>query len=206
MKKIYLLSLLITTTIATAQQLYLEAGKTSSRFSYKDSEGVKLNNLQPSNHTFMAIGYRDWLIEDSGLMGLIGVRYAGYGAIGSDQILGDFWEWDINCLELDAGLDYQLFSIRDSSIYLKGGTSIGFLLQGTQTINNEVFNLKNVKDFDKPMIQVKLGAGFSHPISDNLSFYIEYAYAKSLIWVSKPQKFSIGSNNIAFGLLIDIER
>lgn len=198
--------LLVTTTLVTAQQIYLETGKTSSLFEYNNSQGVKLQNLQSTNHNFMAIGYRDRVVSNQKIKGSIGLRYMGYGTIGSDDKVGNFMQWDVNYLEIESGLDYPIFSIKKMTFYIKGTTSLGFLVQGTQTINNTVINLKKVEDFDKPLIDFRLGAGFSHPISENLSFYVQYMYGKSLVWVAKPEKLRIESNNISFGLLVNLSK
>lgn len=198
--------LLIATTLVTAQQIYLETGKTSSLFDYHNSQGVKLQNLQSTNHNFMAIGYRDRVISKQKTKGSVGLRYMGYGAIGSDDEVGNFMQWDVNYLEIEAGLDHPIFSIKKMSFYIKGTTSVGFLVQGVQTINNTVISLKKVEEFDKPLIDFRLGAGFSHPISENLSFYVQYMYGKSLVWVAKPEKLRIESNNISFGLLVNLSK
>jgi hypothetical protein len=56
MKKITLLILLLTsTTIATAQQLYVEAGKTMSSFDYKNSQGNSLDNLQEGKENILEL-------------------------------------------------------------------------------------------------------------------------------------------------------
>ncbi|SHL99093.1 outer membrane beta-barrel protein [Flavobacterium xanthum] len=206
MKKNTLLFLLmIASTFATAQQLYLETGKTMSSFDYTNSQNEKLGNLQQTAHTFMEIGYRDRVISNQQqLKGSLGIRYAGYGAIGSDNEVGNFMEWNVNYLELSVGLDQQLFKIKKASVYLKGSASYGFLVQGTQTINNRVINLKKIEEFDKPILNFRVGTGFSHPISENLSFYVQYMYGKSVVWVAKPEKLRIGSNNVSFGLLVNL--
>lgn len=204
MKKYILLLLLITTTIATAQQLYFETGKSLSSFDYENSQGEKLRNLQSTVNSFMTIGYRDRVITGKNIMGSIGISYAGYGAIGSDDVVGNFMQWDVNLLEINAGLDHKVFSIKKASVYIKGLTSVGFLVSGSQTLNNQVFNLKNIEEFDKPLINFKIGGGFSHPISENLSFYVQYIYGKSLVWTPQPEKLRIASNNISFGLLVNL--
>jgi hypothetical protein len=207
MKKITLVLLLLAASgITTAQELYVEGGKTSSSLDYRNSQGEKLQNLQQTNHNFMAFGYRGRVITNNETMGSIGFRYAGYGAIGSDNSVGNFMEWNVNYMEFIMGLDHKLFSIKKGSIYIKGSTSVGFMIQGSQTLNNTVVNLKKVEEFDKPLIDFRLGAGFSHPISENLSFYVQYIYGKSLVWTAKPEKLRITSNNIGFGLLIDISK
>lgn len=115
MKKITLVLLLLTATISSAQQLYVEGGKTSSTFDYKNSQGNSLDNLQSTAHSFMAIGYRNQLFTKNLHLSL-GANYAGYGAIGSDDVAGNFMEWDANYAGLNVGLDYNLFNIKKASI------------------------------------------------------------------------------------------
>jgi hypothetical protein len=50
------------------------------------------------------------------------------------------------------------------------------LVQGAQTINNTVINLKKVEEFDKPLIDFRLG-GFSS-ISENLLLCAIYVWKK----------------------------
>ncbi|WP_111309044.1 hypothetical protein [Confluentibacter sediminis] len=201
-----LLLFLIITSAATAQQLYLETGKTSSSFDYKNSQGGKLDNLQATNHNFMILGYRDNLDSAEKLNVSFGIGYTGYGSIGSDDDLEGIMEWNVNCLELNAALDYCLFAINKTDFYLKGAISTGFLTQGTQILNNEIINLKNADDFDKTMVSFKAGAGFLHPVSRELSFYVQYLFGKSLNQSGNDdyESLRIKSHNISFGVLIDL--
>ncbi len=212
MKKITLVLLLIaTTSISTAQQLYVEAGKTMSSFDYKNSQGLSLDNLQASTHSFMTVGYRNQFITKK-LNLSFGASYAGYGAIGSDFNTGNYMQWNLNYLEFNIGLDYELFKIRKGKLYLKGTASVGYLLQGSQTINSMVIDLKNKDDFDKNLYDFRGGFGFSHPISDTLSFYIQYMRGKSITLkegtsnTQDQEELRIVSDAISFGLLIDISK
>ena len=151
MKKIPLLLLLLgTMTLATSQQLYLEGGKTISSFEYNNSQGNKLENLQSITQTFMAMGYRDQVLTKN-LHASLGASHAGYGAIGSDDSVGNFMEWDVNYLGLNTGLDYELINVKKAKLYLKGIVSAEFFLQGHQTLNNRVIDLKDNDDFDKTL-------------------------------------------------------
>ena len=211
MKKITLMLLLLTATIATAQQLYVEGGKTMSSFDYKNSQGNSLDNLQATAHNFMAIGYRNQLFTKNLHLSL-GTSYAGYGAIGSDDTVGNYMEWDVNYLEFNTGLDYELFKVKKAKFYIKGTASMAFLLQGTQTHNNMVIDLKNKDDFDKTLFDFRAGFGFSHPISENLSFYAQYMHGKSLklkegtASTTDQEELRIVSDNISFGLLLNISK
>lgn len=198
----------LVTTMTSAQQLYLEAGKTSSSFDYKNSQGEKLDNLQATSHNFMSLGYQVNIDSIEELNVSFGIGYAGYGAIGSDNTLNGIMAWDVNYLELNAGLDYNLFDIGKSEFYLKGAISTGFLLQGTQNLNNEIINLKNVDDFDKTMVSFKAGAGILFPVSDELSFYVQYLMGKSLNQSGNDdyESLRIESHNVSFGVLIPLYR
>lgn len=205
MKKKILVLLLLAVTIAKAQQLYVEGGKSSTSFDYTNSQGNSLDNLQSTSHSFIAVGYRSQLFTKN-LHLNVGLNYAGYGSIGSDDAVGNFMEWDVNYAGLNVGLDYNVFQIKKASVYVKLVSSTAFFVQGTQTLNNSVIDLKNNNDFDNPLITAQLGAGFSHPISENLSFYVQYLYVKSLDIASGSQELKITSSNVGFGLLINITK
>jgi opacity protein-like surface antigen len=99
-----------------------------------------------------------------------------------------------------------MFKIKKASVYLKGGMSAAFFIQGSQTLNNRVIDLNNSDDFDTILLSMQIGAGFSHPVSENLSFYVQYMYGKSLDMASGDAELNIASNNVGFGLLINISK
>ena len=211
MKKITLLLLVLVATATFAQQIYIEGGKTLASFDYKNSQGVRLENLQATPHSFMTVGYRDQLFIKN-LNISLGTSYAGYGAIGSDNTVGNYMEWDVNYLEFNTGLDYRLFKIKKAHVYIKGTASMAFLVQGTQTINNMVIDLKNQDDFDKTVFDFRAGFGFRHLISENLAFYVQYMRGKSLklkdgtAVTDDQEELRYVSDNISFGLLINIAK
>lgn len=200
----------ISSFTASAQELYVATGKTQSSFDYTDSQGQTLDNLQASTYDFLEVGVRKQLFSTKNLYGSLGVAYASYGAIGSHDSFGNFMEWTVNYAELKAGLEYTLFTINKFSFYAKGTASLGFLIQGTQTHNNAVINLKNEDDFDKTLINFKGGAGVIRPISKNLSVYMQYLYGKSntlkegTIHTADQEVLKIVSHNVSVGLIIDI--
>lgn len=209
MKKITLAFFILVATTAFSQQIYIEGGKTMSSFDYKNSQGERLDNLQATSHSFMTLGYRNQIFMEN-LHISLGASYAGYGAIGSDDTVGNYMEWDINYVEFNTGLDYELFKIKETTFYLKGTASMGFLLQGTQTINNRVIDLKGQDNFDKTVFDFRAGFGFLQPISYNLSFYAQYMHGKSFTLkegtavTSDQEELRYVSDNVSLGLLINI--
>jgi opacity protein-like surface antigen len=205
MKKITLVLLLLTATIANAQQLYVEGGKSSTTFDYKNSQGTSLGNLQATANSYMGFGYKSQLFTKN-LHLNVGLHYAGYGAMGSDDAVGNFMEWEVDYAGLNVGLALQVFKIKKAAFYVQGAIAASVFMQGTQTLNNSVIDLKNNDDFDTTLVTMQAGAGFSHPISENLSFYVQYVYGKSLDMASGDAELKIKSNNLSFGLLIDISK
>jgi hypothetical protein len=211
MNKINLILLMLLATSSFAQQVYIEGGKTLSSFDYKNSQGERLDNLQATPHSFMSAGYRNQIFTKK-LNFSIGASYAGYGAVGSDDNVGNYLKWDTNYLEINTGLDYEIFKINKFKFYLKGTASAAFLLQGTQIINKKVIDLKNQDDFDQTVFDFRAGFGFLHTISNNLSFYLEYMNGRSLIIrqvtavTDNQETLRYLSDNVSFGLLINISK
>ena len=210
MKKIILILLILITTNTFSQQIYFEGGKTLSSFDYKNSEGERLDNLQASSHSFMTIGYRNQVFTEN-LNISLGTSYAGYGAIGSDDFAGNYMEWDLNYLEMNVGLDYELFKINNLQFYIKGSSSVAFLLQGTQTLNNRIINLNNQEDFNKTRFDFRVGFGFLFPVSETITLYAQFMQGRSFNSkevtknVSEQESLRIISKNIGFGVLINLE-
>ena len=107
MKKNILVLFFFLAANAFSQQIYIEAGKTISSFDYKNSQGVRLDNLQATSNSFMSVGYRSKSLVKKAKI-LFGVSYVGYGAVGSDDSVGNYMEWDINYLEFNTGLDSKM--------------------------------------------------------------------------------------------------
>jgi len=203
-KHILIFLLLLITVLGTAQEFYLETGKTASTYKYENSQGQTLDNLQSVNKNFMAVGYRDIFFNER-LKWSTGANYTGYGAIGSINAYDNFLEWDANYLEFDFGLSFRLFKIKKACFYIKGTAAAGFILHGYQTIDNKVYSLRDVDDFSNTLFNFKGGAGFSHPISKNLSFFVQYMYGKSSdIDRGNEEKLNIQHNNFSFGLLVNL--
>jgi len=198
--------LLLSLTISS-QQLFVEAGKIASSFDFKNSQGTVLENLQATTQNYIGVGYKHTLFKED-LNISLGVTHNSYGAIGSDMALNNFFEWDVDYLGFNLGLDYALFNVEDLTFYIKGNTSVEFLIQGTQTINNQVFNLVGLEEFDNTAIFFRGGAGITYPVSQKAQMYLQYLYGKSLALNddsgNSQEELKINTNTIGIGMLIDI--
>ena len=210
MKKliIIILFVVISPFMVMGQQLYMEAGKSLSLFDYENSKGKELKNIYSSSHSFMSFGYRNEM-PYNGFNSLMGFSLAGYGAIGSDNGTGYYMEWDLSYLGMDIALDYDIVKVRNTRFYVRGGSSISILIQGTQTLNNQVYKVNRTEEFGSPLINFKGGVGYSYSITRSIEFYSQYTFSKSLNMKSSnaelpgKEKLSIVSHNFGFGILLE---
>ncbi|MDG5492027.1 hypothetical protein [Psychroserpens sp. SPM9] len=208
MKRIVFLMVVTLTNLCNSQQLFMEIGKTMSAFDYKNSLGVRLDNMQSKPNNYLKMGYRDVLNHNETLFFSIGANYNGYGAIGSDRLLDNFYEWDVTYLGVEAGVDFRIFRIRDFSFFLKGTASAEFLIQGNQTLNNQVFNLVGEEEFNNHIFFLRGGLMMTYPISRNTHITANYSLGKTVLLdkgnATDQEELKLLAHQFGFGIIISL--
>ncbi|MBR9914564.1 MAG: hypothetical protein GYB32_07010 [Algicola sp.] len=208
MKRLVILFFIAITSLSNSQQMYMEIGKTSSGFDYRNSLGAELENIQSKPNMYLKMGYRDVIDNNETLFFSLGANYNGYGAIGSDRTLDNFFEWDVTYVGFQAGLDYRLFRLRDFSFYLKGSASAEFLIQGNQTINNQVFNLVGEEEFNNHIFFVRGGLMMTYPISRNTLITANYSLGKTVLLdkgnATDQEELRLTAHQFGFGIIISL--
>lgn len=212
MKKIYILLILGTlfSFQVNSQQLVLETGKAITSFDYKNSRGNELDNLQSTNQNYMYVGYIANIFKEF-IHASLGVNYSTYGAIGSDTNVNNYFEWETSYVGLNIGLDFKLFKIKKFNFYAKSTFSSEFIIQGTQTLNNTVYDLVGEDDFDQTNYFFRAGTFIDYPISENMKLFIQYMGGKSKqmrnsVSNSDQEKLRLVSHNFGFGLFINLKK
>ncbi len=188
-----------------SQQLYLEAGKTISSFDFKNSLGGELENIQATHHTFLSLGYRKSIFTERLFLNATS-HYSTYGSIGSDRALDNFFEWDISYLGVSTGFDYEFYKPGDFTFYVKATAAAEFLIQGTQTLNNQVFNLSEEEDFDTPIYFLRAGLGVQYRVSKELTAFTQYMYGVAGTFKDIQGDLKINAHNFGLGVLIHLSK
>ncbi len=68
------------------------------------------------------------------------------------------------------------------SFYLKGIIATDFLINGKQRLNNQVFDLTGVEEFDKPVFFLKGGTGVNYYITRSYVAYVQYMFGRSILF------------------------
>lgn len=171
-----------------SQQLYLEAGKVLSSFVYEDSDGNSPEDLTGTSNNSFGLGGRLSVMKSPWHVSL-GITSNKYGATISDPVLGNYSEWIVSYLGVNLGVDYEFFkpkmvnTERDGfSFYLKGAFATEFLINGKQRLNNQVFDLTGVEEFDKPVFFLKGGLGLNYYITRSYIIYVQYMFGRSMLF------------------------
>lgn len=219
MQKITLvIGVLLLTFSLNAQQLNFELGKTISSFIYKNSENLELNNLNGSTNNHLGI---DWKapFRKSDFYFISGLSYNKYGTKGSDSILFNYYDWELNYVGVNMGLGYEFFKAdayfdvnninkqQGFTFYTQLSISSDFLVQGTQTINEQVYNLIGVEQFDKPFIFANAGIGIIYYASKTISANAQYMAGRSLpIFNSESnEKLDFFTHTVCLGFFINLQ-
>lgn len=191
----------------SAQLLYAEWGQTISSFDYENSAGGTLENLQSEGASYLKAGYQFQLRGDKTTIN-VGAMLSTYGAVASDAILDNYFEWNVSYAGIQTGLTYYFAQSKSFQFYIRPSVSIEYLVRGRQTLNNQVFNLSGEDEFDNLIWVPRMGVGIQYPISRKAALYLTYQYGRSFSLVNaRPEdneKLSINMHSVGFGIVIQL--
>jgi hypothetical protein len=175
-------------------------GTTVSAFDYKNSQGRPLDNLLSQSKSYYGMGYRQPINDGKTLFLSLGASYNSYGAIGSEASVDNFFEWDVSYIGLKAGLGIKMFELRDLTFLANISAASEFLIRGTQTINNNVFNLVGEEEFNNTIFFFRGGVEMQYPISRSTAIFVGYTFGRSILINSPEVAESLKLNAHQFGL------
>jgi hypothetical protein len=150
------------------------------------------------------MGYRQSINSRNTLFISLGASYNNYGAIGSENRVDNFFEWDVSYLGLKAGLGIKLFQLRDLTFFANTSVATEFLVRGTQVINNGVFNLVGEDEFNNMILFFRGGVEMQYPISRSTALFVGYNYGRTALLSNTDNGENLNLNAHQFGLGIII--
>ncbi|WP_321281750.1 OmpA family protein [Marinifilum fragile] len=161
--------------------------------------------MQKVPNSFINIGYRDSIFSKNLFFNIL-ANYNTYGSKGSDRILDNYYEWNLNYVGIGACLDFNFARAGDFSFYISGGGSAEFLVQATQTINNQVYKITGEEDFDTPIYNLKGGIGTAYQVSNKITLFSQYTYSRSGTFKNISGDLKIHAHNFGIGMRINISK
>lgn len=175
--------------LVRGQQIFVQGGMLRSEFLYKNSKGERIEGLVPLKNFAMAAGIRKPFKKfDSKWFYLLGATYEVYATRGTSQdAYRNYYEWKATYLGVSAGVERDLFTIRSRRKNNKGTTFFtrlavnpAFLIKGSQTLNNDVYDLRGTEQFNAPYLFGRATFGANYCVSNRVAIIGEYSFAKGL--------------------------
>jgi len=183
---------------AQAQELYIDGGKSVTSFKFKDILSNELEDLQSSNHSYIDLGYRGKLFSKA-VYFVVGAGVSTYGAVGND-IFGNYLNWETTYIGAYAGLDAELFRVKAFSFHIKGTVGPDIMLQGTQTLNSDVFDVLNEEDFNTTFIFIRGAASFEYKVAESTAVFFQYRFGRGSQLYNSDTGADLGYNSNDFGI------
>lgn len=193
MKKIIIILLFLgfitfTPTVNAQSGITIEASQLYASFNFTDASGTNLNSEYSGIFTgAYNAGYRHVLENGIMFRGGIGMRKAGANMTYDNMN----YNWNLQYADARLGLGYMYKSKRKSagsiSPYLNVSGYYSYLLNGFQTINNEIFDIKKSKSINDMDYGVLITPGVQIGLSDAFSSYVEFNYLMGLQNLEKDE-------------------
>lgn len=195
---LFIIFLAYTTFINAQSAITLDASQLYASFKFNDTDGNKLNSEYQGIFTgAYGIGYN--YVANFGLVinPRIGMRNAGASMVYDDIS----YSWRLQYAEFKLGLGY-VYEMKRIKPYFIASAYYGYLLRGTQVLNNENFNITKSGLLNEMDYGVVLNPGIKIDLSEYVSFYTEFLYLMGLnnIEMDEGQK----TGNLAYGLTIGL--
>jgi len=214
MKKYLLLLLLVLPAVLNGQHIWMEGGKTFSSLSYRNSDGEDLDNIYGAVRNHMSIGISSQIMPKR-LSYNGGLALTAYGAEGSIDFPSVYYKWEYTTVALSGGLNYNVFQTRfsfnsliDFSFYLLAGTTLEYVVSGTQAINSQVYNLFGTEQFNQPFVFAKGGLGVRYSLSRVFSLFLQYSGGRGwpviVVPVDDNEKIRINAHQLGFGIIFNM--
>ena len=198
MKIKLLLVFLVASGGLCAQDIYLKTGLNNTTYNYKSTTGEKNKTFQSDLGNAYELGYRFPLLDRSRFFYDVGFVLNEYNAVVGEADASI--KWKTGYVGIQSTIIYTVIKYDYFSIDVKGGGGLNTILYGKEDIDGVVYDLRNNSDFRGAVFHVLLGLQGNLIATEYCHFSVGYNYSKTISTLQKPEKFSIESSQIMFGI------
>ncbi len=196
---VLLMCFIASTTLVSAQSsLTIDASQLYASFKFNDSQSNNLSTDYKGIFTgAYGVGYR--YTANSGLIIKtgIGMRNGGANLVYDDMN----YSWKLQYADVKLGVGYT-YKLKRVSPYFIASGFYSTLLRGTQTLNNEDFNITESGLLNNQDYGVIFTPGVEFKLSDYVSSYVEFNYLMGLSNIEMNE--GQNATNIAYGLTLGL--
>ncbi|WP_306640881.1 outer membrane beta-barrel protein [Sanyastnella coralliicola] len=203
MKQLLLIvvTLLLCAVSSQAQQVFAEAGRVTSKFNYTNSDGQELTGLVNQTNFHYALGYRRNLSPRFHASGAF--TFNQYGSLGNDPVYGNSYEWSARYFGINVGMDYEFYKKKEWSFFTRASFEPEFLMSGNQVVNNEIYDLNGVEQFDETFLFVNGGLGVNYCADGRVVVRLKYEYGYgSPLFTTDPETLRFSVHRLTLGVIV----
>ncbi len=204
--KLLSLFLMVLPSWLFAQQIVTEVGRNSMRFDYHNSQGERLEGLYPKAHLSFAFGFRKDLTQR--LHATAQLLFEHYGSEGSIESLNTRMVWDMEYVGLGLALDGELYRRKGLVLLVRAAAEPQMMIKGTQTINDRIYDLRGVEQFEHPFLFLRGGAGMNYCLDERSAITLRYMYGYGLPMgnATDGESLRLLTSTVSVGLLWNLSR
>lgn len=190
-------------TTVKAQEVLFEFGKTASSFTH-NAAGPKKTFYNSSGQVLKLSLLQDFLsihkisfgasLFEANSLGQTITTELDY----ETQFLGIFATAEFNVLSL--ANRRHCASCTDFNFFVQTGLQLSALIDGSQKIDNIIYDLKGVEDFNGLWLSPVFGAKIRFDASDIISLSVTYNYIPMINVTDTEEDFKITSSQLNFGV------
>ena len=202
--------------LISAQSISLDYGKASTSFIFKNTEGIKTENLVPEINDCISLNY---IILKKPFTPVIGISFNEY----STRAELDDVSWNMSYLGLNLGGHYyynlNVSDLLKDSVESKNqneGLKILFntnikhrvLLNGSQRVENSVYNLREFNNGSfTNLFLLSIGTGILYDLNSNAAISLNYSFDRGINNLEEEgQSLYVSSHNIYLGIKLTLEK
>jgi hypothetical protein len=204
MKKLLLILSIAFAGSLSAQQIFFELGRVSSRFDYESSEGEALENDFPESNLAAAVGYRLQLADRIFAVG--SATYSRYETFGSYEVYDLAYNYRADYMGLNLGAEGEFFKKAGFTFFARLSAEPQFMIKGTRTINNDIEDLKGAEEFDSPFLFAKGGLGANYCADKFFAVTLRYDYGMGFPLNQSDELLRYRTGTISLGVLLNLKR
>ena len=203
MKRKLLFMLLLITGSLCSQNIYLKTGFNNTSYRYTSPSGEQRDDIQSELGNAYEIGYSAPLLYRSRFSYDVGFVLNGYNAVVGVPNVN--LKWKTVYAGIQSTILYSIVTVKKFSIDAKAGGGLNAIVYGKEEVNGVVYDLRSNNDFDGAFFHVLLGLQTNLRASSFCHMNIGYNYSSTVNTLKKPQKFSLNTNQIMFGIYFEIK-
>lgn len=208
MKKITFLLIILITCAGFSQEVFVNFGKNTTTYAYTNEKGQSNPNLREDSGLFYEIGYEHIFKKGHDLSTLsyvVSLTLNEFNAEGGDNI--NNYSWKTKYIGIKNALLFTFLNTShdtfDAKILL--GFTTSTMVNGSQVLNNSVYNLKSNPEFKGVFVQPMAGIQTRYRITDEMMIGVGYTISKAInLSNTTSEKLSFVTNQIVFGLSFKI--